>query len=642
MIPLTTELQTRYFAKKIFLCVLHKSLIIIFLTNIASCACSQKKSKAKDKIIPYKTQSIINIDGILNEPVWQKSLFTNEFYDENGTYTNTKVYFTYDAENLYVAFRCAVKDTSLLPDEKFDKDWEPILDNEWVAFCIDTYNDGITAYAFIVDAAGNQLDGALNPPTRDLSYSFSIKWTSAFKTEPDGYAIEMKIPLEKLPIKWHKDSVQMAVQMIRIDKQNNREIQTPLTKNISQFQKVMLQEINQTHPNNLSGVDIAERLAYKKSKIDVNSFIGRSLGGDASVMDYLIFKKRDIKGADKLRGFHYKPENELVINAFENTEFFKNINTNIDFETLLERAQTSAFIVLRNDTIIYENYFNGFNKDSIFTSFSIAKSFVSTLVGLAISDGYIQSENDEITTYLPELLEKDTLFSKITIRDLLSMSSGIAYSGEGFPSDDDITYQSPDLRKATFENVRIKESSGKHWLYNNYNPLLLGLILERTTGKSVSKYAEEKLWKKMGGDNASWSLDEHGFEKMESGINCRAYDYARFAMLFLNKGKYKGIQVIPETWVQKATQPLKRPQGYYDYLLDKNVYYNYFWWGKFRDNQDYANDFFGLGNKGEYVYVCPQKKLTIIRLGFEYGFTPGPFTWPEMFYQFATDFKTGY
>jgi len=622
--------------------MLHKLLLIILLTNIASCAYSQKKLRVKDKIIPYKTQSIINIDGILNEPVWQKTLFADELYDEDGAYNNTKAYFTYDAENLYVAFKCNVKDTSLLRKEKLDKDNELILGGEWVAFCVDTYNDGITAYIFMVDAAGNQLDGALNPPTRDLFFSFSSRWASCIKTGHDGYTVEMKIPLEKLPIRWNKDSVEIAIQIIRNDKQNNREVQIPLTKNISQYQKVILQEIDQTHPYSLSGVDIAERLVYKKSKINVTTLIGRCQGGDASVMDYLIFKKRDINGADKPREFHYKPENEHIIKAFENTGFFKKINTNVDFETLLERAQTSAFIVLRNDTIIYENYFNGFNKDSIFTSFSVAKSFVSTLVGLAISDGFIKSEDDRITEYLPELMEKDTLFSKITIKNLLSMSSGIAYSDEGFPSDDDITYQSPDLRKATLENVRISEQPDKHWLYNNYNPLLLGLILERTTGKSISKYAEEKLWKKMGGNNASWSLDEHGFEKMESGINCSAYDYARFAVLLLNKGKYKDVQVIPEAWVQKATQPQKRPQGYYDYLLDKNVYYNYFWWGKFRDNQENANDFFGLGNKGEYMYVCPQKKLIIIRLGFEYGFTPGAFSWTEMFYQFATDFNTSY
>ena len=527
--------------------------LIIFLITIIGTSqfllaqdLSLKKAKLSHTtaLRPVKAVSMMIVDGKLNEPIWQKATLTKQLYDENGKYNNTQGYFTYDADYLYAAFKCQVNNVSKLNTKKFDKDDERMLSNDWVAFCVDTYHDGITAYAFLVDAAGNELDGALNPPTRDLSFSFSSKWTSAVKINRNGYTVEMKIPLENLPVRWNKDSVTMSVQMIRNDKQNNRMVQWPLTKSIGKFKTIVLHEIHQTHPRNLSGVNIADRLAYKKSKIDVPTFLGRSQGGDASVMDYLIFKKRKIEGAEHPRVFHYNLRNKYVKENFGKTTYFKNLNTNDDFETMLERAQTSAFMVLHNDTIIYENYFNGFNKDSIFTSFSVAKSFVSTLVRMSISDGYIKNENDKITAYLPELLKKDKRFSDISIKDLLSMSSGLAYSHDGFPSDDDFTYVSPDLRKAILNHVRISEQPGKRWLYNNYNPLLLGMILERTTGMSVSKYAEKKLWKKMGGSNASWSLDEHGFEKMESGINCSIYDYARFAMLFLNKGKYNGVQVI--------------------------------------------------------------------------------------------------
>ncbi|WP_461640145.1 serine hydrolase [Labilibaculum euxinus] len=610
----------------------------ILLTFISINAFTQNKSTDADILKPLTTESEIIIDGKLNETIWQKTISINELFDENGKYENTEVLFTYDSDNLYVASRCHINDTSKLNKEPLDKDNELMLTNDWIAFCVDTYDDGINAYAFLVDAAGNELDGALNPPTRDLSFSFSSKWTSAVEVNQDAYTVEMKIPLENLPIRWNKDSVTMAIQFIRNDKQNNQMVQWPPTKNIGKYKTIVLHGINQTHPQNLSGVNISDRLTYKKSKIDVTTLLGRCQGGDASVMDYLIFKKRDISGVEHPRMLHYNMQTERVKRIFENTSYFKKLNTNIDFETMLERSQTTAFIVLRNDTVIFEDYFNGFNKDSIFTSFSVAKSFVSTLVGLAISDGYIKNEEDRITKYLPELMKKDTLFSRITIKDLLSMSSGLAYSHDGFPSDDEFTYVAPDLRKSTLDHVRILEQPGTHWLYNNYNPLLLGMILERTTGKPVAKYAEEKLWKNMGGSNTSWSLDEHGFEKMESGINCHAYDYARFGLLLLNKGKYKGIQVIPESWVQKATQPQEKPKGYYDYLLENNTYYNYLWWGKFREGQENANDFFCMGNKGEYVYICPQKKLIIIRLGFEYGFTPGSMSWPDMFYEFATQF----
>ncbi|MFC0876162.1 serine hydrolase [Saccharicrinis sp. FJH2] len=613
--------------------------IQLFLILISINTSGQNISVETDMLSPIKIENAIIIDGNLNEPIWQETILTKQSYDENGQYNNTEAYFTYDADNLYAGFICKVNNPSELNKKHLDKDNQFMLSNDWIAFCVDTYHDGINAYAFLSDAAGNELDGSLNPPTRDLSFSFSSKWTSAVKINQDRYTVEMKIPLENLPLRWNKDSVSMAIQIIRNDKQNKRMVQWPATRDIGKFQTIVLHEINQTHPQNLSGVNISERLAYKESKIDVSTMLGRCQGGDASVMDYLIFKKRDIHGTEHPRMLYYNMQPERVRRMFENTSYFKNLNTDIDFETLLERSQSTAFIVLRNDTILYENYFNGFNKDSIFTSFSVAKSFVSTLVGLAISDRFIKSEDDKITEYLPELMKKDIRFSKIAIKDLLSMSSGLAYSHDGFPSDDEFTYQSPDLRNAVLEHVRISDQPGKHWLYNNYNPLLLGMILERTTGKSVSKYAEERLWKKMGGSNASWSLDEHGFEKMESGINCHAHDYARFALLFLNNGKYNGKQIIPESWVQKATQPLERPKEYYDYLIENNTYYNYLWWGKFRNGQKNANDFFGMGNKGEYVYICPQKKLTIIRLGFEYGFTPASMSWPEMFYEFASDFK---
>lgn len=616
-----------------------KLLILIILYNLAGCKPTNNKTSELQQAI--KTKDKIKVDGKLNEPIWQKALFSDKFYNaKNQSNNDTKSLLAYDEENLYVAFQCQVKDTSLLTKLQLDKDDQTILGHEWVAFCIDTYNDGVAAYTFITDANGNQLDGAFNP-NLDLTYSFSSNWTSAVQRENNGYTVEMKIPLDKLPTKWNADSVEMSVLMLRSDKQNNQMVESPVfSRGINQFQKVTLRKIRPTHPKYLSGVDITDRLNYKKSKIDRTTLIGRSKGGDASIMDYYIFKKRAISGADKPRELPKKMESESIKNTFENTEYLKNLKTNDDFETLLERSQTTAFLVLHEDTILCQNYFNGFNSDSIFTSFSVAKSFVSALVGLAISDGYIKSDTDKITAYLPELLQKDSRFSEIKIRDLLSMSSGLAYSEDGFPSDDEFTYIDPDLRKSTLQHVRIAEPPRTQWLYNNYNPLLLGMILERITNRTVSKYMEEKLWKKMGGDDASWSLDENGFEKMESGINCHVYDYARFALLFMNHGRYNNTQVIPKEWVQKATQPQQTPKNYYDSLLDNNVYYSYSWWGKFRGEQSNTHDFFGMGNKGEYVYVCPQKKLIIIRLGFEYGLsTPASLSWPGLFYEFASNFK---
>ena len=119
------------------------------------------------------------------------------------------------------------------------------------------------------------------------------------------------------------------------------------------------------------------------------------------------------------------------------------------------------------------------------------------------------------------------------------------------------TYYDTDLRSLAL-SAKIEEAPGKRFHYNNYNPLLLGIILERTTHKHVSQYLEEKIWKPLGMEApGSWSLDSDasGFEKMESGINARAIDFARIGRLFLNNGNWNGKQIISEKWVNESTRP---------------------------------------------------------------------------------------
>lgn len=227
-------------------------------------------------------------------------------------------------------------------------------------------------------------------------------------------------------------------------------------------------------------------------------------------------------------------------------------------EGFLADTGTQAFIVIQDDQILYEKYFNRVERDSIVTSFSVAKSFTSALIGIAIADGYIHSVDDPITFYLPELADRDARFNKITVRDLLMMSSGIHYI-EDIPllSDDGTkTYLFPDLRLLALSHTHISENPGQHFLYNNYNPLLLGIILERATRMSVTEYLEQKIWRPLGMEfDGSWSLDseESGFEKMESGINARAIDFAKLGRLFRHNGNWDGIQVIPTEWVIEST-----------------------------------------------------------------------------------------
>ncbi len=363
------------------------------------------------------------------------------------------------------------------------------------------------------------------------------------------------------------------------------------------------------------------------------TFVNRVLKwGDADVYDYLKFPERKLVASNTPFEFFVDLDEERVRNHFELCSEIK------DFDKFLTDNDTLAFIVIQNDEILYENYFNGNTHDSIVTSFSTAKSFTSTLVGIAIEEGYIQSVNDPITDYLPELSERDAEFSNITIRDLLMMSSGIKYSE---PPDDATTYYYPDLRQLAIGKTRIIGVPGEVFHYNNYHPLLLGMIIERATGTSVTNYLQEKIWNPIGMEfSGSWSLDEVGFEKMESGINARAIDFAKFGRLFLKNGNWDGTQIVPAEWVAESTQAdtsVDYSNYYYDDFIFANEqgYYKYMWWGIQRNVKDY--DIIALGNHGQFIYISPNSNLIILRFGESYGSFGGAQGWIKLINNYVSE-----
>jgi CubicO group peptidase (beta-lactamase class C family) len=288
---------------------------------------------------------------------------------------------------------------------------------------------------------------------------------------------------------------------------------------------------------------------------------------------------------------------------------------NGDPEGFFEATNTGAFLVVQDGALRYEWYAPGMDETTLRTSFSVVKSLVSTLVGLAIEEGSIGSVDDPITDYLPELLERDQRFAQITIRHLMTMTSGLRYVERPHHwSDDAQTYYGTDLR-STGLSARIDGGPGEQFLYNNYNLLLEGLILERATGMPVSDYLADRLWQPMGAaSDASWSLDSEasGFEKMESGFNAVARDYARFGLLIANGGRVGDRQVVPAAWLEQATQA--------DGAGSPVDFYAFHWWtgspsrGPFPDGHAMA-----AGNFGQFVYVAPDRDLVIVRLGDDYG-----------------------
>jgi CubicO group peptidase (beta-lactamase class C family) len=358
--------------------------------------------------------------------------------------------------------------------------------------------------------------------------------------------------------------------------------------------------------------------------------------GPSDIFDYRKFPERAIENEPPTFYFKEGPAPEL----FTSIEYSENGEVKqAGFDEFLEMTGTTAFIAIHDDTILYENYFNDFQRESIVTSFSSAKSINSALIGIAIDEGFINSVDDPVVDYIPELRGRG--LDELTIEHLLDMSSGILYLEDEnmFPllapfSDDAKTYYYPDLRGLALGVQAGDEPVGEAFHYNNYHPLLEGIILERATGQAVAVYLQEKIWKPLGMEfPASWSLDseESGFEKMESGINARAIDFAKFGRLFLNNGNWEGQQIISAEWVAASTRPDpndNRPWITFPQYKESGGYYRYHWWGLVREDGHY--DFMARGHLGQTIYVCPQTKLVIVRYGKEEG--PGV-PWQEIMIQ---------
>jgi CubicO group peptidase (beta-lactamase class C family) len=328
--------------------------------------------------------------------------------------------------------------------------------------------------------------------------------------------------------------------------------------------------------------------------------------GDAKADDWKRYPSRTVRAGDS-----------PVYFETAETDIFDHFPIdNRPFEEYLEATNTTALIILHDDEILYEGYFNGASREDRQPSLSAAKAFASTLVGIAIEEGFINSLDDPITDYIPELLERDPRFAEINIRHLLSMRSGLRFVRDPSNpySDDFITYASPDLRAAALES-EIVEPPGERFHYNDYNPLLVGMILERVTGMTVSEYMETRLWGPMGAEaDGSWDLDSErsGFEKMSVGVNGRAIDMAKLGWLFLHGGKNGDQQVVPAAWVEEATNA-----GDGEIIAEQGSQkYQHYWW---IDHE--KGGYNAEGNFCQFIYVYPPADLVLVRHGHDCGGT---------------------
>lgn len=333
---------------------------------------------------------------------------------------------------------------------------------------------------------------------------------------------------------------------------------------------------------------------------------------------YFIYNFADIKDHKKFQSRSLEaPEASFRFTEVDSGKVVPKRINKIDFAEFLESQKTVAFLIIRNDSIHYEQYFKKYEKESIVPSFSMAKSVTSMLIGCAIADGLIDSVQEPVTHYIPEL--KENGFESVSIKHLLQMTSGLKYN-ESYTNpfgDAAAFYYGRNLRKQ-IKKMKLETTPGSRFDYVSGSTQLLGLILERALkDQSVTAYLQQKIWTPLGMEyDASWSIDKKkdGLEKTFCCLNARARDFAKLGRLYLHKGNWNGQEVIPEWWVEESTK-VDTAEGSVDY-------YQYQWWlptpGK---------DFMAQGILGQYIYVHPEKNLIIVRLGKKWGNT----NWQSVF-----------
>lgn len=281
-------------------------------------------------------------------------------------------------------------------------------------------------------------------------------------------------------------------------------------------------------------------------------------------------------------------------------------------ESELVALSNIAVVVIRNDSLLFEKYWNGYSDSSWSGSFSMAKSITSLLIGVALKEGKIGSLEDPVGKYIPEFKEGDK--SKVKIIHLLTMSSGSNWD-ESYSNPLSITtelYYGSDVYK-TATGVKIIKDPGTYHDYKSGDSQLLGLIVENATGKSLSDYASEKLWQPIGAEHpAKWSTDkENGHIKSYCCFNSNARDFARIGQLMLDSGKWKGAEIISKDYFQKSITPCG--------ITDENgkpcTYYGYQWWLV----PYHPGVFYARGILGQYIIVIPQKQIVMVRLGEKRG-----------------------
>lgn len=331
----------------------------------------------------------------------------------------------------------------------------------------------------------------------------------------------------------------------------------------------------------------------------------------ATDTDYLLKAVRTIylKGHSTAYLEDYKKFDNQVVNngtpqPWPNHKDYNTIQETESLKQINNTNGTIAYVIIKNDSIWFEKYYDGFDENSKTNSFSMAKSYVSGLMGKAIEDGYIKSLDQPVSDFIPEF--SDGLAAKMTVGDLSSMASGTNWD-EKYYSPLSITtraYFDDDLEKVIL-GLKVVEEPGKAYKYSSGDTQMLAMVIEKATGKKMYDYLTESFWKPLGSENPTlWQVDSEANDLVKAYccIASNAKDFARFGKLYKDHGKWNGKPILDSTFVAKSLTP----------RFPESPEYGYGWWLKDIGKKHF---FMMRGHLGQYVFVEPKDNIIIVRLG---------------------------
>ena len=377
--------------------------------------------------------------------------------------------------------------------------------------------------------------------------------------------------------------------------------------------------------------------------------------GNASIDDYTVFEQDVVAKGEQVFEFAQLPENarwlDTIKVGFYSSKLDSTFNVNI-YESMEIVDKPAAVVLIQNDTIIYEKYYGGWDKNSKSNIFSVTKSITAMLCGIALQDGYIKSLQDPVTDYIPELRKKDTLFDSLKIEHLLDMTSGLKFNenyGWNPFSKMARLYMGNNAFKVV-KGMKFIHKPGEYHHYDSMTSAILGIVIERATGTPYAQYLSEKVWQPLGMEqDASMSLDskKHRVAKAYGGLTTNVRDLAKVGKLYIDGGKWNGKQIIDSAFVARTLS--QHLSG----ITKKDTYsYSWYWgninrrefpsedsllayysdagnlppgveyFGRWRERKTgkcrailHMGGFWGFGLYGQVLYINPKRNFIGVFLG---------------------------